>query len=194
MTLFIFTEEKSLEICLNNLLPKIISNHFNKVKIRAHSGKEDLKKALKSTIPTISKVENVRILITIDQDKEDCRKLKEDIKKIIGENCRCEFKIRIICKELESWFFGDLEALATAYPRLKIEKYYNKTKFKNVDLIEKPSKELVKILEKIYNKKFSKTELCEKISPNLDLLRNTSDSFKQAIQAIKILTTEKNVN
>jgi hypothetical protein len=187
MTLFIFTEEKSLEICLDNLLPKIISNRSEQIKIRSHCGKEDLKKALKTALPTISKSQGVKILITIDQDKDDCKNLKKELQKIIQEKCHCDYKIRIICQELESWFFGDLNAVSLAYPRFKFEQHRNKSRPKNVDEIDKPSKELVKILEKIYSKKISKRELCEKISPLLNIAQNTSNSFNQTIQAIQHL-------
>ena len=50
--LHIFTEEPSLKIVLETILPKILSEevHFQ---IYSHQGKQDLEKALTKTLPTI---------------------------------------------------------------------------------------------------------------------------------------------
>jgi hypothetical protein len=187
MKLYIFTEETSAEKCFEAILPKIILDSQS-FKILAHGGRENLKKALKTTLPKISESNGVRILITIDQDKHDCKNLKKELQEIIQKNCRCSYKIRIVCKELESWFLGDLEAISKAYPRFRADKYRNKSDMRNVDAINSPSKKLLKIITQLEGRKFlSKNELSEKISNHLDLTKNTSNSFNQTVQAIKFL-------
>ncbi len=188
MTLYIFTEESSAQKCLESFLPKIFLDQ-KKFKIFAHGGRENLKQALRKTLPRISQIENAKILITIDQDKNDCKKLKQDLQKIFHEKCHCPYKIRIVCKELESWFLGDFNAISLAYPKFKSEKYRHKTDIRYVDKIDQPSKKLLKMITEIDGRKFlSKGEMSEKISPHLNINQNTSPSFNQTIQAIKFLS------
>jgi hypothetical protein len=187
MTLYIFTEEPSAEKCFESFLPKVISES-ERFKIFAHGGRENLIQALKKTLPSVSRIDNAKILVTIDQDNHDCQSLKQKLEEIVKENCLCPYKIRIVCKELESWFLGDLDAISKAYPRLKSEKYRNKSEMKNVDEIKKPSEKLIKMITEAYGRSFlSKNELSEKISTHLDLTKNTSISFNQTIQAIQHL-------
>ncbi len=188
MTLYIFTEEPSAEKCFSHFLPKLLSSSV-KFKIFAHGGRENLKQALQKTLPTISREQNAKILITIDQDDYDCKTLKEELQEIIRTKCQCPYKIRIVCKELESWFLGDLLAISKAYPRFKPEKYRNKSNMKKVDDIIKPSKKLIKMITEIDGRIFlSKGELSEKISPHLDINSNTSTSFNQTIKSVEELT------
>ena len=81
--LHIFTEEPSLKIVLETILPKILSEevHFQ---IYSHQGKQDLEKALTKTLPTISKIPGSKILVTRDQDSSDCKELKQNLLQIIG--------------------------------------------------------------------------------------------------------------
>lgn len=188
MKLYIFTEESSAEICFKSVLSQAIPSSQS-FKIFAHRGREDLKQALRKALPVISREQGAKILITIDQDKHDCKTLKKELQEIIRGNCQCPNKIRIVCKELESWFLGDLAAISKAYPRFKPEKYHNKSEMRNVDEIEQPSKKLIKMLTETNGGKCpSKGELSQRISPHLNVSLNTSTSFQQTIQAIKILT------
>ncbi len=188
MTLYIYTEEQSAEKCFESFLPKVVLDS-ERFKIFSHGGRENLLQALKKTLPSVSKVDGAKILVTIDQDNYSCKELKQKLEEIIKENCHCPYKIRIVCKELESWFLGDLEAISKAYPRLKSGKYRNKPEIKNVDEINKPSEKLIKMIKEIDGRKFlSKGELSEKISPHLNIDINSSVSFQQTIQAIKSLT------
>ncbi len=194
--LHIFTEERSAQKFFEALMLKIfaeqnISQNIAKERFRVYgySGKEDLKKSLQTTVPTISKQPEAKILITIDQDGEDCRSLKNDLENIIKNKCHCPHKIRIICRELESWFLGDLEAIARSYPRFKADQYRNKSDFKNIDASkQKPSVALLKIIPDFKGlERLSKVAVAEKISQNLDLQNNTSTSFNATIGAIKQL-------
>lgn len=57
----------------------------------------------------------VRILIVRDNDGADCRVLKKRLLSLVPVGAP-EHRIRLVCQELESWFLGDLEAVASAYP------------------------------------------------------------------------------
>jgi hypothetical protein len=182
--LHIFTEEPSLKNVFDIILPKILPEHVL-FRIYPHQGKQDLEKALTHTIPSISRIPGSRILITRDQDTADCKKVKSELIDIVKDNCYCEYS----CKELESWFIGDLKAIENAFPRFRASQYENKAKYRNVDDIPKPSADLLKLIPEYSNRKFlPKLEISEKIAEHMNPEKNKSKSFSQTIIAIKRLT------
>jgi len=187
MMLYIFTEEHSCKIVFDLILPKLLPKAIS-FKVFPHQGKQDLERGLRLSMPAISKTPGAKILILMDQDSNDCKELKSSLKEIIEDKCHCEYSIRIICKELESWFLGDLYAIKAAYPRFKPELYASKSNFRNVDKITNPSKQLLKIIPE-YAKRSSlpKLEVSESIANHLDIERNRSSSFKNTIMAISKL-------
>lgn len=187
IVIHIFTEELSLKNVLDEILPKILPEGIF-FRIYPHQGKEDLENALKKTLPSISKIPGSKILITRDQDNNDCVQLKTYINDMVKNNCHCEYSIRIICKELESWFLGDMQAIEKAYPRFKADNYINKAEFRNVDKIQYPNRQLLKLLPEYADRQtLPKLEVSENISKHLDIDNNLSSSFYHTIAAIKKL-------
>jgi len=187
-TLYILTEEPSIKNIFEVVLPKILPQNVG-FHILVHQGKNDLEKALTDKMASLSRIENAKILITIDQDANDCKQLKQKIADLIDKNCACDYKIRIVCKELESWLLGDLPAIEKAFPRFRSVLFAGKTKLRNVDIIKgKPSDFLLRIIPEFKDrKKIPKLEFSKKIAPFLDINNNTSPSFNHAINAIKQL-------
>jgi hypothetical protein len=134
ITLHVFTEEPSAKNVFDVLLPKLLPEDVS-FRVYPHQGKRDLESALRKSLPSISKIPGSRILITRDQDSADCTDVKGGISEIIDNSCKCDYLIRIACKELESWILGDLEAIKSAYPRFKPELHLTKSDFRNVDHI-----------------------------------------------------------
>lgn len=187
IVLHIFTEEPSARSVFNSILEQILPKEIE-YNIYSHQGKQDLEKALKTTLPSISKMPGARILITRDQDNEDCIILKHKINELVKQNIGCDYRIRIICKELESWYLGDLNAISLAYPRFKPSKYINKSSFRSVDEISKPSEYLLKIVPELQkNKTLPKIIVSETIAPFLEIENNKSCSFINTISAIQQL-------
>ncbi|HRI00958.1 MAG TPA: hypothetical protein PK006_07900 [Saprospiraceae bacterium] len=185
ITLHIFTEEISIKKVLDIILPQLISSEM-KFRIYPHQGKDDLKKAIKSTVPLISKNLNSRIIIAIDNDNNDCLKLKNEINDLV--DISCPYKIRIIIQELEAWFLGDLTVVEKAFSKFKASTYSNKTEFRNVDTIINPSYKLLKIIPDYSKSSFlPKQSTAEKIAKYLNIYKNKSDSFNQFIGAVKEL-------
>jgi len=185
----IFTEEPSAKNIFDILLPKILPDGVF-FRVYPHQGKQDLEKALRTTVPSISKMPGAKILITRDQDSSDCIEVKEEIKAIIADKCHCEYFIRIICRELESWFLGDLKAIESAYSRFKPENFINKADFRNVDRITQPNVYLLKIIPEYNNREtLPKLEVSQTIAPFLNLETNRSTSFNCTIAAIKTLAS-----
>ena len=185
--LHIFVEEPSIALVLNKILPKVIPGNTN-FRVYAHQGKQDLERALKTTAPSISKTPGARIIISRDQDAEDCVAVKEKLHELVVNKIRCPFKIRIVCKELESWFLGDLNAVESAYPRFRSELILNRAELLNVDLITKPSSKLLAIIPNYQKREYlPKIETAERIAPFLDVDNNKSTSFNNMLKAIKEL-------
>jgi len=191
--LHIFTEEPSIEKVFNVILPKLLNSDNVHFRVYAHQGKDDLMHALRTTLPTISKIPNSRILITRDQDLYNCLELKQQINDIIKDKCKSPYLIRIICRELEAWFLGDMNAIQRAYPRFEPSKYQNSSKFRDVDIIHSPNERLKEIIpdyEKLDN--LPKNEVAERIAPYLtidnEFTFNKSPSFQNTLNAIQKLT------
>ncbi len=188
MTLHVFTEEASFEKFARLLFTRLIPDVD--VRIYPHQGKQDLEKALRTTVPTISKMPGARILVTRDQDSDNCRTLKKRLLELIANQCSCAFKIRIVCRELECWMLGDMEAIAKAYPRFKPEQYRHKADFREVDLIaDAPDRLLRMIPELKQNRSLPKIAFASKVASHMDIDINTSGSFKHFVMAIRQLTS-----
>lgn len=186
ITLFIFTEEPSIKEVLDVVIPKI-SPDLN-FQIFPHQGKNDLENALRKTVPNISKIPNARIIIVRDQDDLDCKELKKSLISIIENNIYCPYKVRIVCKELESWFLGDLSALEKTFPTFKSARIATKREMRNVDDIQKPSKYILKVIPEYANKNYlPKINTAKIIAPNLSIDNNNSLSFKNMVNAIRKL-------
>ncbi|KQB43345.1 DUF4276 domain containing protein [Flavobacterium daejeonense] len=176
----ILVEEPSMKEFLTILLPKIIDNQWNLNEnyfIRSFEGKNDLQKNIPSKVKFLSNWnhEAVGIIILQDQDSSDCKILKKKLINICTQNGDCPKLVRIICRELESWYLGDFVAVNKAYPNFKYRNYINKSKFRIPDNCN-AFDELKKILPE-----FQKVGGAKKIAPFIDIQNNKSESFRQTI-------------
>lgn len=185
--LFVFVEEQSAKHILDKLLPKIVGTAVS-FRVFPHQGKQDLEKALCTTLPSLSKVPNSRIVITRDKDSAECMELKKRLNVIVSKNCHAPYIVRIVCNELENWILGDLDAIKQAFPRFNKSKYEQKADFKNVDSIQNASILLKNIIPEYSMYKYlPKIECSENISRFLDVNKNKSESFNQFVKGVKRL-------
>ena len=130
------------------------------------------------------------IIVLLDRDREDCLRLKAKMEEIAHReglstrsNPNTSGKIqvlkRIAIEELESWFFGDVIALKTAYPGIP-KTLDKKSKYRNPDAIERTWEALERVLQRAgyYRGGLPKVEAARKISKFMDPARNTSKSFQ----------------
>jgi hypothetical protein len=185
-------EEPSAEACLWNLVPKIVGADVT-FAIHPHQGKQDLIKKLpgilrgyKAWLP-----ENWRVVVLIDADREDCKSPKAKMDEIAdgasfftksapAGDLRFQVLNRLAVEELEAWFFGDVEALRSAYPRLPAS-IPARAKFRDPDAIRGGTWEALERLLKragSYSAGLGKITVARNISIHLEPDRNRSRSFQ----------------
>jgi len=175
-------EEASMVNVLRELLPKILPSGYRVGEncfLRPHQGKSDLKRSIPKKMKAFSNQE-VKIVILHDQDSNDCIKLKKELTELCKTNGTCPFLIRIVCRELESWYLGDMAAIEAVYPRFRAKKYFKKSKFRNPDKLGAASDELTKLV-----KGFQKGTSSRKIAPYLTIENNKSRSFNNFISGLQ---------
>jgi len=169
-------EDYSMRKFLEGILPRLgfAAHHFE---IKHHNGKEDLLANLSKVIPTLSK-RAAHLIVLIDKDKQDCVQLKQKLQEKMAW-CFCQYTLRIACYELESWFLGDLDAIAHCSSKFKLDFFKNKAKYQHTDNITKPSSDLEAIVPDWKTLYASKPKFAETISKfmTLEFEHNHSESF-----------------
>lgn len=183
MTIEILLEESSMENFLREVLPKILPKNYvldENCFLRPHNGKSDLKKSIPNKVKVFSNYfEPVKLIIIHDQDSNNCKLLKKSLTELCKSNGDCPTLIRIACKELESWYLGDMDAVEKVYPKFKAKNFKRIAKFRNPDLLQ-ASQEL-----KILIPEFQKGFASKNISKFISIEESTSSSFKHLISGIK---------
>lgn len=180
--LVFFIEGQAEKAMLEGLLPRLFACHNIEVKYVTFQGKQDLEAKLCKRLKGWRRPDST-FMILLDQDREDCQKLKQRLVAKCKELHSSKLLIRIACHELESWYFGDLSAVEKALEQQNIINYANKQKYRRPDHIEKPSDELAKITNGIYQKISGSRAIGE----HLSLEKNTSPSFQIFIKGIQSL-------
>jgi hypothetical protein len=171
-------EEESAKELLDNLLPRVFPDIS--FKCIPFEGKQDLQKNMHIKLRGY-KVPNTHFVILRDEDSGNCKKIKQNLKSICSNNGKPETLIRIACKELEAWYFGDLKAVETALKINGLENLSNQKKYRIPDNIVNPKEEL----KKITKNKYQQVSASREIGKVLDYKNNTSHSFNAFIDGIK---------
>ena len=181
----LLVEEPSIEPVLNSLLPRMIpGTDFG---IYVHNCKEDLRRKLGNRLRGYASWLPVdwRVLVVLDRDNDDCRRLKkwlEEEARKAGLRTRTasyggayQLVNRIIVEEIESWFFGEWEAVRAAYPRVPA-----RCPCKDVENVRGGTWEaLERVLQRAgyFHGGLHKTELARAVAPHLTPDGNRSHSF-----------------
>ena len=104
---------------------------------------------------------------------------------------------RIAIEELEAWFFGDVEALHMAYPKIS-RNLHTKAKYRNPDAITGGTSEALEYLlrqKKYYNReeRVHKPEVAQNIAQHMEPSRNRSKSFQVFIEGLKACVGEESL-
>lgn len=185
-------EEPSAEAALHNVLPKILGN-IATFAIHPHQGKTDLLKKLPMRLRGYRHwlPEDWRIVVLMDADDNDCLELKQQLEQTVQNTGFITksmalpdqtFQVlnRLAIEELEAWFFGDLEALSAAYPRVN-PTLARKAKYRNPDAITGGTWEtLERLLQRLnyFPAGLPKISVAREVSRHMDPERNRSRSFQ----------------
>jgi hypothetical protein len=139
-------EEPSAEAALQHIIPKVLGDEFS-FDVHPHQGKPDLLSKLPGLLRGYSAwlPEDWRIVVLVDGDDDECHELKSTLdavahgaglfaKSTVRSGRRIQVLNRLAIEELEAWFFGDLDALHAAYPRLS-KKLANRQRYRDPDAI-----------------------------------------------------------
>jgi hypothetical protein len=200
-------EEASLESALTQLVPEILPSNVTS-NIHAFRGKPDFLakvpnrlKGYQAWLPP-----DWKIVILIDEDRKHCLKLKKQLEDmaisadlIPKSSCQKDksFQVlnRIVVEELEAWFFGDVEAICQAYPKVSANLAKQK-RYRDPDGIKGGTAEaLERVLKKAgyhlggLQKKKASREISQYMNPE----SNRSKSFKVFYRGLLEIINSKQV-
>ena len=199
-----FLEEPSAEEALRYILPKIFSDSVS-YEFHVSEGRDDLLKELPKRLKGHQWIPNDwRIVVLIDEDRKNCRKLKTRLEKAAYEagfvtKSRAaqneDFQVvnRLAIEELEAWFFGDIIALHAAYPRIP-ENLQSKRKYRNPDAIRGGTYEALEhllIQKNYYRGRIPKPTVAQNIAQHMEPDRNRSKSFQVFVDGLKACVGEE---
>ena len=179
MITFVFLlEEPSAQELLMGIFPRLVPNA--NVRYIVFQGKQDLEKNVERKLKGWQ-VPNSVFIILRDQDSEDCNKVKQNLLKICRKAGKSDALVRIACRELESFYLGDLAAVENGLRIRGIARKQDQNKFRAPDLLEKPSM----ILKKLTSGTYQKVGGSREIAPLMNLEENRSPSFLALVNGIK---------
>ena len=193
-------EEPSAEAFLQRMLQKLLPIDTSWSFI-VFQGKHDLLANLKPRLKAYRNwiPDDYKIVVLIDEDREDCRKLKIKLETAASNaglatktnSKRGAFSVlnRIAIEELEAWYFGDVAALAQAFPGVS-PTLGARAPYRNPDAIAGGTWEaLQRVLQKAgyFGAGLPKIEVAREIAKHMDPARNTSRSFGHFVKGLAAL-------
>lgn len=175
--LVFFLEEPSTRDFLEAVLPRVLPAHITP-HFLVFEGKQDLEKQLVWRMKRWLRP-NSRFVVMRDQDSGDCHAIKSRLLGLCQQAGRPTAKVRIVCKELETFFVGDWRAIAAGYSQPKLAAQAQKAKFRQPDRLGSPSAEIKRLIPT-----YQKREGARTISPHLDLTGNQSTSFRVLLRTL----------
>ncbi|MBW1601382.1 DUF4276 family protein [Streptomyces sp. JJ66] len=198
----VLVEEESASEALKPLLARVFQGSDVRLRVRKFQGKPDLLKKLPDRLRGYAAASrsgrDVRVVVLVDRDNDDCATLKKDLDRYArqaGLTPRADaastgcFDVlnRIAIRELESWYFGDWDAVRKAFPKVVTEapRAYRG----NPDLpAGKASEAFEKALSSSGVRIASKPEWGRRIGPGLSVEKNRSPSFHTFLSGVRALT------
>jgi len=180
--LVFFLEEPSAKAMLQGFLPAFVPETVE-LKFVVFEGKQDLEKRLPIRLRAWLR-DDAKFVVLRDKDSGDCFKIKQNLVETCVAAGKPNVLVRIACCELESFYLGDLKAVAQAIGPSSLSKRQGKSKFRDPDKLANPSQELKKIAPE-----YQKISGSRAIGPLLDINQNSSRSFNALITGIQRLIT-----
>lgn len=185
-TLVVFTEEMSARAMLESLLPRVLPQEI-RIQCVNFEGKRDLEKQLPIKLKGW-RMPDTHFVILRDQDSGNCHDVKRNLESICKAANKPEVLIRIACRELESWYFGDLAAVEAGLQISGLVELQARARYHNPDNIIQPSAEL----KKITKNRYQKINGSRIIGKHLSLHNSRSNSFLHFVRGIRRIVLPNN--
>jgi len=185
ITLVFFLEEPSAKALLESLLPRFIPAHRFLLRFVPFEGKRDLEDQLVRKIRGW-RTPNTHFIVLRDQDSAKCRDVKEHLVELCKRAGRPETLVRVACREIESWYLGDLKAVEEALGVTHLSSKQGQKKYRDPDRLESPSHELERLTHSCYQKISGSRAIGQVLS--LDIETNRSRSFNVFLNGLRKLT------
>jgi hypothetical protein len=156
---------------------------------RTFRGKQDLERRMPQVLRAWQ-ASGDRFLIVRDQDAEDCVEIKQRLEAAATEALQRHtplpcFVVRIPCRELEAWYWGDLMAVEKALKITGLSRLAGRAQFRNPDAVVNPAAALIQKTDGKYQKIAGSRVIGEYLTLNPNGSR--SESFRQFLAAMKRL-------
>ncbi len=183
--IFLLEELSAMEM-LKGMLPGILPEDVVP-EYKVFEGKQDLEKSL-PIILRAWRVPNCSFVVMRDQDSGDCSDVKQRLVDLSLGAGRSDVPvmIRIACRELESFFLGDLAAVEKGMGVPGLAGRQNSRKYRQPDRLGNPAAELMQLTAGRY-KKIAGSRA---IGRHLSIEQNRSHSFRVLLSGIRRLTKE----
>ncbi|WP_240669075.1 DUF4276 family protein [Dyella sp. M7H15-1] len=175
-----------MKALLNDWLPRLFSGweegrHFQCL---AHEGKSDLDRSIPRKLKAW-RIPGDRFVIVRDNDNADCVALKARLRDLCKQSDRPQTLVRLVCQELESWYLGDLRALAVAFDAQHVDKPSQRKRYDQPDERRKPSVEVKRLVPS-----FQKISGARAMAQHLDPAINRSRSLQAFVQGVRRIAVQ----
>ncbi len=167
---------------LDELLPRVMPTMAFCCVV--HEGREDLEKSIPRTVRAWREP-GVRFVVMRDQDGSDCHEVKARLGCLVRQGGRPDVLVRVVCRELEAWYLGEPEALATAYGDARLRQLANRARFRNPDTVVRPSQVLAELVPG-----FRKVAGARLLGRHLTRSGNRSRSFRALMDGLDRIAAE----
>lgn len=190
-------EEPSMEAFLRELLPRLLPESCG-FEVHSFQGKTDLIGNLQARLRGFAKwlPDDWRIVVVVDRDDDNCMELKQHLetmavaaglrtRTIVG-NARWQIVNRVAIEELEAWYFGDWQAVCSAFPKVS-SSISKQASYRDPDAIKGGTWEAFeRVLQKrgYFKGGLRKVEAARAIGKHMNPDRSRSQSFKKFHAAI----------
>ena len=160
--LVFFLEEPSAREMLKGLLPRLLSDETIPQYV-VFEGKQDLKKQLGKKLRGWRRPDS-RFVVLCDQDGADCLQVKSRLVEICRQAGKPDALVRIVCRELESWYLGDLRAVERGMHLSGLAGRQKRSKYRDPDRFANPVQELERMTRHRYQKVSGSREIGRRLS------------------------------
>lgn len=170
-------EEKSMKVLLEGLLPR--AHPELEFLCIPHEGKQDLEKSIPRKLKAW-RDPGVRFVVVRDNDRGDCVALKQRLVTLCAGAGRPDVLVRIACQELEAWYLGDVDSLATAFEDENLRALSGRERFRDPDSVVGPATALAKEAPA-----FQKVSGARLMGERMSLTENRSRSFQVFMSGVR---------